>query len=141
MLLGIFRVDDNVVEVGGAMVEPMMENAIDEALENCGRILEPEWHNVVQEEASWCLEGRLPFVALPDSDVVKAGPEVELGKDLGLAQGRQCLGDQGDGVLVLDRWSVEFSVIYYQSKFPGFAAGAFSAGFDEQDWCTVRGRG
>ena len=117
MLLGVFRVDDDVVEVGGTMVEPMVENAVDEALEYSRRILEPEWHKVVLEDASWCLEVRLPFVAFPDPDVVKAGPEVKLGKDLSLAQGRQCLGDQGDGVLVFNRSPVEFSVIDYQPKF------------------------
>ena len=89
--------------------------------------------------ASWCLEGRLPFVAIPDSDVVKSSPEVELGKNLGLAPGRQCLGDQGDGVLVLGRSPVEFSVVDYQPKFSLLAASAFSAGFDKEDWCTVRG--
>ena len=82
VLVGIFRVDDDVVEVGGAMVEPVVENAVHEALEYCGRILEPKWHNVVLKETSWGFEGRLRFVALPDPDVVKAGPEVELGKDL-----------------------------------------------------------
>ena len=52
VLLGVFRVDDDVVKVGGAMVEPMVENSIDEALEYSGRVLEPEWHDVVLEEAS-----------------------------------------------------------------------------------------
>ena len=76
-----------------------------------------------------------------DPDVVKASPEVELGEDLGLAQGCQCLGDQGDRVLLVNRSSVELSVVDYQPKLPGFAAGAISAGSDEENWCTVRGCG
>ena len=79
----------------------MVEDTVDKPLEDRWGILEPEWDEVVLEEASWCLEGRLPFVPFPDPDVVKAGPEVALRENLGLAQGRQCLGDEGDGVLVL----------------------------------------
>ena len=87
VLLRVFGVDDDVVRVCCAVVELVVEDAVDETLEYCQCVLEAEQHNVVLEDASWCLKGCPPFVAFSDPDV-KAGPEVDLGKDLGIAQSR-----------------------------------------------------
>ena len=78
----------------------VVEDTVDKSLEDCRCVLESEWHDVVLTEASGCLEGRLPLVPFSDSDGVEAGPEVELGEDPGLAQGRQCLGEWGDRIFV-----------------------------------------
>ena len=51
VLFGVFGVDNDVVEVCRAVIEPMMENAVDKTLEYCRCVLKPEWHDVVLEEA------------------------------------------------------------------------------------------
>ena len=63
-MLGVFGLEDDIVKICHTVVELMVEDAVDETLKYCRRVLEPEWHDVVLEEASWCLEGRLLFVAL-----------------------------------------------------------------------------
>ena len=57
-------------EICCPVIEPIVEDTVNESLENCRHILELEWHDIVLEEIYWCFKGRLPFVAFPDLDVV-----------------------------------------------------------------------
>jgi hypothetical protein len=61
-------------------------------------------------------EGSHPFIALPDAYVVKGGNDVQLGKDLCLAQTVKRLFDQWYRVTILDSDRIKCSIIHADSK-------------------------
>ena len=113
VLCWILRVYEDVVQVSNAEhVQVVTQYSIDVALERCGSVGQPKWHDPVLKVSVSGLERRLPFVSLLDPNQVIRRPDVKLGVDLSANEAVQGLADQRQGIVVLDCELVEAPVVY-----------------------------
>ncbi|KAF9802980.1 hypothetical protein IEO21_09762 [Rhodonia placenta] len=104
--------------VGGEDEYVIQEDLVHHGLESCGGIREAEEHHqgFVQSPVSY--EGRLPFIAGFDPDVVVSPSDIELREERGTAELIHHLGDQRQGVVIFDGDRVQPAVVLYRSKCP-----------------------
>jgi len=85
-------------------------------LEGGGTVGHSEEHYEGFEEAAIGMEGCLPFVSGLDSYVIETPSDVKLGEVLGSAELGDEFGDEGEGVPVLDGYSVQRAIVLDQPE-------------------------
>src|SRR5882672_525203 len=100
--------DEDIVEVDHYEdVSNVSEDVIHEGLEHSGSIGESHGHNQEFEQAILGVKCCLPLMASGDTNIVVAGPQVELSVDLGTAELVKEIGDKRDRVPILPGELVE----------------------------------
>ena len=85
-------------------------------MEGGGTVGHSEEHYEGFEEAVIGTEGCLPFVSRLDSYVIETPSDIKLGEVLGSAELGDELGDEGEGVPVLDGYSVQRAIVLDQPE-------------------------
>ena len=81
------RENQDVIEIDNTeKVEEFTETIVGIGLERRGRVGKTKRHDKVFEKAISCSEGRLPFIALGDSDLVVGVGHVEAHKIFGILE-------------------------------------------------------
>ena len=108
--------DEDIVEVDHYEdVSHVSEDVIHEGLECSRRIGEPHGHNQEFERAILGAKCCLPLMASGDVNIVVAGPQVELGVDLGTAELVKEIGDKWDRGPILPGELVEVPEVNAES--------------------------
>jgi len=85
-------------------------------LEGGGTIGHSKEHHKGFEEAAVGMEGCLPFVSRLDTYVIETPSDVKLCEVLGSTELGDELGDEREGVLVLDGYSVQRAIVLDQPE-------------------------
>lgn len=112
VIVGVVGEDQDVVEIDENLdVEEVSEDIVHEVLK-CGRgVHEAEGHDETLEVSISSAEGSLPLVTLFDADEVVSTAKVELGEDFCVLQAVEGLGNEREGVSVLDGDFVEAAIV------------------------------
>ena len=111
-------VDEDVIHVAYdfAMVDELMKDVIHHCLECCGGVAQSKEHDSWFEQASVSPECGLPLIALLDPHIVEPPAEVEYGEELSTTEVGQDIGDEGEGVGVLDHDLIQLPIVLYKVK-------------------------
>ena len=124
MKLGAYRPEMKLVLVDGAAVNDDIvevhhkkfagegpENFVHEAHKCAWSIGETEWHDEPFIQSLACLEGRLPLVTFPDTNLMITVSEVQLGEDRGSSELIQKIVDAGNRKAIAHRDTVDGPVV------------------------------
>ena len=136
MLFLCLHKDQNVVQVH--YYDPFgyegPEDVVHHSLEGGRTVGHSEEHYEGFEEAAIGTEGCLLFVSGPDSYVIETPSDVKLGEVLGSMELGDELGDEGEGVPILDGYGVQHIIVLDQPKQTILL-------FNEEYWDCDRGLG
>src|SRR5258708_33878919 len=107
-------VDKDVVHVAYdfAMIDELTKDVIHHRLEHCRGVAQSKEHdNWFEQASSVSPECCLPLIALLDLHIVEPPVEVEYGEELGTMEAGQDIGDEGEGVGVLDHDLVQLLIV------------------------------
>ncbi len=108
-------VDENIIDVDNhEVVEELPEHLVHEFLEDGWGVR----NNEIFIVAGRGNEGRLPFIAFPDSNEVICAPQVQLGEDACPTEFLESGRDQGNWIGKLDCLGVQSSVINTRPQAP-----------------------
>src|SRR6185369_5136653 len=111
-----------------------MEDVVHEALKSRWGVGEAEWHDSPFKRSIARAESGFPFVSFSNMNEVVGMSEVEGCVDSSFSGGLEKVGNQRKRIAILFRDLIETSVIDTKAKGSIFLV-------DEEDGCTVRGRG
>jgi len=103
-------------------------------LEDGGTVGHSEEHHKRFEEAAIGTEGCLPFISRLDIYVIETPSDIKLCEVLGSAELGDEFGDEGEGVPVLDGYSVQRTIVLDQPERTILL-------FNEEHWDCNRGLG
>jgi len=111
-------VDEDVIHVAYdfTMINELMKDVIHHRLEHHGGVAQSEEHDSWFKQASVSLECGLPLITLLDPHIVEPPVEVEYGEELSTMEVGQDIGDEGEGVGVLDCDLVQLLIVLYEVK-------------------------
>ena len=111
-------VDQDVVHVAYdfTTVNELTKDVIHHHLEHCRGVAQSKEHDSWFEQASVSPECCLPLITLLDPHVVEPPVEVKYGEELGTTEVGQDIGDEGEGVRVLDHDLVQLPIVLYKAK-------------------------
>ena len=114
----VVGVDKEVIHVNDepSLCDHISEGIGHESLKSGGRVGHAEEHYSGFIEASVGDEGGFPLVAFLDSDIVISPLYIKLGEDLGIFKFVNEVGNQGEGVCILDSMTIEISVVLARSE-------------------------
>ena len=116
MLLFYPSKDQNVVQIDhhDTFCYEVLEDVVYHSLEDGRAVSHAEEHYQGFEQASIGPEGCLPLILGLNADVVETPTNVQLSEVSGSAELRYKFRDQWEGVLILDRYRIECSVVLNQ---------------------------
>src|SRR6266481_973307 len=112
------RVDKDIVHIAYhlTIVDELMEDIIHHHLECCGRVTQSEEHDSWFKQPLVSSECSLPLVPFLDPHVVESPSEIKYGEELGITEAGQDIGDEGEGVGVLDHDLVQLPIVLYEAS-------------------------
>src|SRR6266436_3165512 len=93
-----------------------MKDVIHHCLEHCRGVAQSKEHDSWFKQALVSPECGLPLITLLDPHVVEPPAEVEYGEELSTMEAGQDIGDEGEGVGVLDCDLVQLLIVLYEVK-------------------------
>ena len=94
----------------------VLEDVVHHSLEDGQTVSYAKEHYQGFKQALIGLEGRFPLISGLNVDIVETPTNVQLGKVSGSTELQYEFGDQWEGVLILDRYGVECSVVLNQPE-------------------------
>jgi len=111
-------VDKDVIHIAYdfTMVDELMKDVVHHHLEHCRGVAQSKEHDSWFKQASVSPECSLPLITLLDLHIVEPPAEVEYGEELGTTEVGQDIGDEGEGVGVLDHDLIQLLIVLYEAK-------------------------
>ena len=117
LLLSTISINEDVVHAGDAVIiNQAFQGLVNVGLERRRSVRQPKGYNQVFKLAISGPEGSLPTIGLLDTYLVVGVPQIQLGKELRTTQPIQDLGDQGEGVAVLNYHFIETPIVHTQAE-------------------------
>ncbi|KAG5353619.1 hypothetical protein C0989_004728 [Termitomyces sp. Mn162] len=116
VFLQCFGIDEDVVQVHThyTLCYEVPEDVIHHGLEGGGAVSESEEHNKQLEQSLVSLEGGLPLISFLNAHVVVTLPDIQFSKVLHIPEVVDELGDEGERVMVLHHYGIEYPVVLDQ---------------------------
>src|SRR5258708_3615431 len=111
-------VDEDVIHVAYdfATIDELTKDVIHHHLECHRGVAQSEEHDHWFKQALVSLECSLPLIALLDPHIVEPPAEVEYSEELSTMEVGQDIGDEGEGVGVLDHDLIQLPIVLYEAK-------------------------
>src|SRR6266446_132720 len=109
-------VDKDIIHIayGLAIVDEISEDIVHHHLEHCGGVTQSEEHDGWLKQPLVSSECSLPLVPFLDPHVVEAPSEVKYSEEFSIMEVGQNIGDEGEGVGVLDCDLIQLLIILYE---------------------------
>src|SRR5258708_23146795 len=111
-------VDKDIIHIayGLTIVDEISEDIIHHCLECCRGVTQSEEHDSWLKQPSVSSERSLPLIPFLDPYVVESPSEVKYSEELSIMEVGQDIGDEGEGVGVLDHDLVQLPIVLYEVK-------------------------
>jgi hypothetical protein len=116
------QVDEQLIHVNDepAFSDEVAKEVVHERLKHGGRVAETEKHDCRLKETEGSDERRLPVVLGSNQHIIVTPAYVHFGKDVRASEAVNKVGDEGEGVCVLDGVRVDISVVLAGRTKPSF---------------------
>ena len=113
MLHLVMRENQDIIQVNeDKLAQHIPEQVIDQGLEDRWGVCQTKGHHQIFMMSSWCYEGRLPLLSLPDANQMICIPQVELGEHCCPLEQFKGSGKKWEGVAVLNCNVIKTAIVY-----------------------------